>query len=407
MKKLLYVIVLFLMFIPNVFAKEDSIVNIYLFHSYSCPHCKKEIKLLDELEKKYDNIKVYKFELSENNNGNLLGEITRLLDARVGGTPFTIIGEKYFNGFSEENTKRVFSGAIEYYSKYGYKDVVGEYLNENKILEVEIPTFKEKTDITIDEYIDEYGNYTFNLPLLGNINTKNLTLPLIAVVIGLIDGFNPCAMWVLLFLISMLIGINDKKKMLILGFSFLFTSALVYFLLMLVWLDASSVLVNVNWIRNTIGLVAVIGGIYNLITEFKEKEEGCNVVNDKKRNKIFDKIKKFTKEKNLFLALIGVITLAISVNIIELACSAGLPLVFTSILSMNNLPKTIELIYLLIYILFFLLDDIIVFTIAMITLKLTGISTKYGKISKIIGGFILVIMGILLIFFPNIVMLNF
>ena len=407
MKKLLYVIVLFLMFIPNVFAKEDSIVNIYLFHSYSCPHCKKEIKLLDELEKKYDNIKVYKFELSENNNGNLLGEITRLLDARFGGTQFTFIGEKYFNGFSEKNTKRVFSGAIEYYSKYGYKDVVGEYLNENKILEVEIPTFKEKTDITIDEYIDEYGNYTFNLPLLGNINTKNLTLPLIAVVIGLIDGFNPCAMWVLLFLISMLIGINDKKKMLILGFSFLFTSALVYFLLMLVWLDASSVLVNVNWIRNTIGLVAVIGGIYNLITEFKEKEEGCNVVNDKKRNKIFDKIKKFTKEKNLFLALIGVITLAISVNIIELACSAGLPLVFTSILSMNNLPKSLELLYLFIYILFFLLDDIIVFTIAMITLKLTGISTKYGKISKIIGGFILVVMGILLIFFPNIVMLNF
>jgi len=402
MKKILYLLVLFLLFIPNTYAKE-KVVNIYLFHSDSCPHCKKEIKLLDELEKKYSNIKVYKYEINNKENSELLKEVSGLLNAKVGGTPFTIIGNKYYNGYSDTNSKKTFSATIEYFGKYGYDDIVGKYIGN-----IEIQDYEEKENIpSLEEYINDYGNYTFKLPLLGEVNTKNLAIPIVAIVIGLIDGFNPCAMWILLFLISMLIGMKDKKRMLIIGTTFLVTSAVVYFLLMLMWLNVASILNSIIWVRILIGFVAIFGGLYNLITTFRKKDNGCNVVDSKKRNKIFDKIKKFTKEKNLFLALVGVITLAVSVNIVELACSAGLPLIFTEILSLNNVPKSLEIIYILLYILFFLLDDLIIFFIAMITLKLTGFSTKYGKISKIVGGIILVIMGILLIFFPNIVMLNF
>lgn len=402
MKRLLYILILFFMFIPSVYA-EENLVNIYLFHSKDCSHCKAEIKVLNQLEKEYPNIKIYKYEISEEGNSQLLGEITHLLGAKLGGVPFTVIGGKYYTGFSKENGKKTFSATIEYYSKYGYKDVVGEYLTN-----IKLPTYEiDEEAPPLEEYIKDYGNYKFKLPLIGEIETKNLTLPIIAIVIGFIDGFNPCAMWVLLFLISMLIGMKDKKKMLIIGTTFLFTSAFMYFLLMIVWLDVASLLTSVVWIRTLIGLVAITGGLYNVITTFRKKEDGCNIVDDKKRNKIFDKIKKFTKEKNLLLALLGVITLAISVNIVELACSAGLPLIFTEILSLNNLPRFLEIIYILVYVLFFLLDDLIIFLIAMITFKITGISNKYAKISKIIGGIILFIMGILLIFFPNIVMLNF
>lgn len=401
MKKILYILLLFLMFIPNVYA-DDNLVNIYLFHSDSCSHCQKEKELLNELEKEYSNIRIYKYEIGKEENSNLLGEVSNLLDARVGGVPFTIIGGKHFSGFSEENSKKVFIATIEYYSKYGYKDVVGEYIGN-----IELPSYEINEDaISVEEYIGNYGNYTFKFPLIGEIETQNLTLPLIAVVIGLIDGFNPCAMWILLFLISMLIGMKDKKRMFIIGITFLGTSAFIYFLLMLLWLDVTTILTSVVWIRCLIGLTAIVLGLYNLITSVRKKENGCNVVNDKKRNKIFFKIKKFTTEKSLFLALIGVITLAISVNIIELACSAGLPLIFTEILSLNNLPRIFEIIYIIIYVLFFLMDDLIIFIIAMLTLKVTGISTKYGKISKIVGGLILIIMGILLVFFPNIIMLN-
>ena len=246
------------------------------------------------------------------------------------------------------------------------------------------------------------------VPLLGKVNVKKVSLPLIAISIGLVDGFNPCAMWVLLFLISMLIGMKDRKRMWIIGLSFLLTSALIYLLFMVAWLNAATLLLSINIVRVIIGFVAIIGAIINLSSYIKHrKDNGCDVIDDKKRNKIFDKVKKFTHEKSLLLAVLGAMTLAISVNIVELACSAGLPVMFIEILSMNN-PNMIEkIVYIGLYMIFFLLDDLIVFFVAMRTMELTGFSTKYGKVSKLVGGILLLGIGILLIFKPEWLMFNF
>ena len=105
--------------------------------------------------------------------------------------------------------------------------------------------------------------------------------------------------------------------------------------------------------------------------------------------------------------MLGIITLAISVNIVELACSAGLPLLFTQVLALNNLEPYQSTIYMLIYIFFFLLDDLIVFMIAMFTLKVTGITTKYTKYTHLIGGIIMLIIGLLMMFKPEWLMFNF
>ena len=107
------------------------------------------------------------------------------------------------------------------------------------------------------------------------------------------------------------------------------------------------------------------------------------------------------------IAILGIIFLAVSVNIIELACSAGLPLMFTEILSLNDLTKFEEIFYILLYMFFFMLDDLIVFIVAVVTSSLTGFSSKYGKISKLIGGIILFLIGILLIFKPAWLMFKF
>jgi len=193
-----------------------------------------------------------------------------------------------------------------------------------------------------------------------------------------------------------------------LGITFLTTSALIYLLFMLAWLNVASLLTSINFVRLLIGLVAIGGSLFNLYGYIKSrKTDGCTVVNDKKRSKIFGRIKKFTQEKNLFLAIIGVMTLAISVNIVELACSAGLPAMFIEILSVNNLTIVEEIIYIGLYMLFFLLDDLIIFFIAMTTMQLTGFSTKYGKLSKLVGGILLLLIGLLLIFKPEWLMFNF
>lgn len=403
--KILFLVICLFSFCNVVNAvSEKNLVNIYLFHSYTCKHCKEEIKLLDELEKEYDNIKIYKYEVNENGNGELLKNISEIMGSKVTGTPYTIIGNKVFSGYDYENSKGRFKGAIEYYSKYGYEDKVGEYISS-----IPLPSYEVKdTDPDVDEYISNYISYKVKLPLIGEVKLKNLTLPLITVVIGLADGFNPCAMWVLLFLISMLIGMKDKKRMWILGSTFLLTSALIYLIFMMSWLNLANLLISVVWVRVIIAVVSLVGGFINLRGYIKHRKvSGCDVVDDKKRNKIITRIKKFTTEKNFWLAILGVIVLAISVNVVELACSAGLPVMFIEILSLNNLTAIEEIIYIVLYMLFFLLDDFVVFVIAMTTLSLTGVSSKYGNLSKLIGGILMLLIGLLLMFKPEWIMFNF
>ena len=408
-KKIFFVMIIFMTGLSFVMASEDSnkeknLVNIYLFYSDTCPHCAKEEELLDEIMDKYDNVRLYKYEIGDEDNSKLLDEVASLYNTTVSGVPFTVIGDKIYKGFSYENSKVKFIGTVDYYSNYGYVDRVGKYIGG-----IELPSYQiNDDDVEVTDYIDDYANYKIEVPLLGVVETKNLTLPVISILIGLVDGFNPCAMWVLLFLISMLIGMKDKKKMIILGTTFLLSSALVYLLFMLAWLNVATLLLKVNFVRILIGIIALVGAIFNLVGYFKHrKDNGCDVIDDKKRNRIFERIKKFTHEKNFFLAILGVILLAVSVNIIELACSAGLPVMFTQILSMNNLTITQEILYIALYMLFFLIDDLVVFFIAVRTMQVTGVSTKYGKISKLVGGILLLLIGILLIFKPEWLMFNF
>lgn len=400
-KLVIFSLFISLMFISNIRA-EENLVNLYLFYSNTCSHCEAEMKLLDELQEDYDNLRIYKYEISEDKNSLLLSKVSEMFNTNVTGVPFTIIGEKTFFGYSEENSKKKFVGTIEYYSSHGYVDKVGEYLGN------ELPTYEiNNNDITVDEYIKDYGEYNFNIPIIGTISTKDLTLPLIAIIMGFIDGVNPCAMWVLLFLISMLIGMHDRKKMLILGGAFLLTSAFIYFFIMLAWLNIAVLVTKITIIRLVIAIIALLGGLYNLYSVYKTKENGCNVTTKKDRKKILERIKKFTSEKSLMLSVIGVIALAISVNLIELACSAGLPVMFTQILAINNLTKVEYLSYIILYIVFFLIDDFIIFLLAITSMKVSGISAKYGKVSKIIGAIFLIIIGVLLIVRPEWLMLNF
>lgn len=191
------------------------------------------------------------------------------------------------------------------------------------------------------------------------------------------------------------------------GLTFLISSATVYMLIMMSWLN---IVVNIStsiWLRNIVAGIAIIGGVVNLYNFFKHQDSGCSVVDEKKRKSVFARIKKFTQEKSLVLALIGAVALAFSVNIIELACSAGLPLVYTQLLALNNVTGIGAFFYVLLYIIFFLLDDMIVFFAAMKTMEVTGFSTKYSKYSHLIGGLLMLLIGILLIFKPEWLMFQF
>ena len=247
------------------------------------------------------------------------------------------------------------------------------------------------------------------VPILGKVNATNVSLPLLAVVLGLVDGFNPCAMWVLIFLITMLLNMKNRKRMWILGLTFIITSGVVYLAFMMAWLSLATFISKLLFFRLLIAFIAFTVGFINLYNYYKstKKDDGCEVVEKKDRKKIMRQIMDITSEKKFIIALGGIMILAASVNIIEVMCSVGIPLLFTQVLAMNNLSFGSYMWYMLLYILFFLLDDIMVFVISMITLKVTGISTKYSKYSHLIAGIITILIGLLLLIKPSILMFNF
>ena len=393
MKKLYYVLFLILCLIPlNIFAISDDYkdvvhnivdkkveedkINIYFFRGEGCPHCAEEEKWFNEIMDEYkDYVNIYDFEVwHSKKNMNLLDKVKDKMGSNANGIPFTVIGEKYYVGFSDVTKSQM----------------------ENKI----------KSYVAKEDNIEEDNH--IKLPILGEVDAKKVSLPIVAIVLGFIDGFNPCAMWILLFLINMLFGMNNKKRAWILGFAFLLTSGFVYFLSM-IGINFILGVTTIQYMKIGIAIFILIAGILNLKKYLKIRKEdvGCTVVDEKKRKSIITKMKRIRNHDNFFLALIGIMFLAATVNLIELACSLGFPVIFTEILNINNITGITKIIYLLIYILFYMLDDIVVFTISMVTLEATGITNKYNKLCTLISAIIMILMGLLLIIKPEWLMLNF
>ncbi len=395
-KKILFLLFFVsLLFIPqqNVFAQDSSQTNIYFFWGQGCPHCAKAEPFLKKLDQQYSDVTLYDFEVYYNRtNQKLLQEVGRTLGINISGVPAIIIGDQAIIGFSETITPSEIERRVEMCQQLGCPDEIG------KILGI------EKKEPIVEPVTENIKSIKIQVPFLHEIETKDFSLPVLTIILGVLDGFNPCAMWVLLFLISLLLGMKDKKRMWILGSAFIIASALVYFIFMAAWLNLIIFLGFIVWIRVLIGLIALAGGGYNLKEYFTNPEGACKVTNTEKRQKVFTKLKDITQQKSFYLALGGIILLAFAVNLVELVCSAGLPAVYTQVLALNDLAKWQYYLYISLYILVFMFDDLLVFFVAMTTLQITGLTTKYTRYSHLIGGILMVIIGLLLIFKPEALM---
>lgn len=399
-----YLIILILLLIPLTVKAEDKVINIHFFHQNGCGHCEAAQEFFDEYLETNKDVKLYEYNISNNKkNYKLYQEAQVAISKKSSGVPFIAIGNQAIVGFGTKyTTGEDIINIVEHYRKNNYRDFVGEVT-----LKEDEPSNEPSDEPSSIE--EEYIPEKIHVPILGKINPQEVSLPLLAIIIGFVDGFNPCAMWILIFLISMLFGMKGRKKMWILGLTFIFVSGFVYFLFMIGWLELATYLHTVIYFRIFISLVALIFGIFNLIRYFKERKEdaGCDVVDDYKRTKITTNIKKIVSANSFIISLIGISLLAISVNIIELLCSLGLPVIYTNVLAINNITGVIKYLYIFIYILFFMIDDIIIFLIAMKTLKIKGISNKYTKYSHLVGGLIMIIIALLMILKPEWLMFNF
>ena len=252
MKKFYWLIIFMICLIPfNVCAISDSYedkiyeivdvekdsdkINIYLFRGEGCPHCAQEEEWLNSIKEEYgDYVNIYDFEVWHNDdNAKKLDKVKKELDSESTSIPFTVIGDNYYVGFSDITSSKM----------------------ENQI----------------KEYLDLDANENeLNLPVLGKVDAKGVSLPLVAIVLGFIDGFNPCAMWILLFLINMLFRMENKKKCWILGFTFLLVSGLVYFLSML-GINLVLSVIAIKWIKILLAIFILVAGILNLRKYLKTK----------------------------------------------------------------------------------------------------------------------------------------
>ena len=399
MKKIIYIILFSILLIPNIIFALGKDINMYLFYGDGCPHCKQLKEFLNVYLDEKPNIRLYQYEIWHNeDNRNKLYGVMDILNDPNGGLPYLVIGNNAIVGYSDGITDKKIKNTVNFYENMEFKDEIGIYLG---LVEEEKEVLPE---VKYEETIEELA-----VPNRLKTIVKNSPLILSSMLIGLVDGFNPCAMWILLLLISLLLSVKDNKRRWILGIAFLFATAAVYFLFLISWVNFSVFLNEIEYINLAISSVAIILGILSLAKFVKSlfKDDGCEVIDKKKRKKLITSITKIVKEKSFFLAVIGIMMLAVTVNIVELFCSLGLPAMFAQVLALNDTTSTMRIIYCLVYVIFFILDDALVFFISMKTLEIKAISNKFGKYSSLIGGLLMITIGFLMLYKPEWLMLNF
>jgi len=352
---------------------------IHYFYSPTCPHCAAQAPLNDQLKAEFPDIAIIRHDVSipSEYQAMLIMAQNRSIEASSLGTPTTFIGGKVFIGYDPEAQPDEMRLAISDCLDNGC-------VPSNKSIESERLSLLKSID----------------LPFLGKADVSSFSLPVLAIVLGLIDGFNPCAMWVLVYLISLLMGMNDRRRMMLVAGSFVLASGILYFLFMTAWLNAFLFLGYVRIVTVAVGLVALGGGILS----FKEYIDTkgamvCKVSGADDKKKMAERIKEVVSAPMTWATLLAIIALAFAVNSVEFVCSSAIPAVFTQVLALSGLPAWQHYGYILLYDIFFMLDDMLVFGSAVLVYGQLG--EKYMKYCKIIGGAILLILGLMLLFAPQ------
>lgn len=393
-KIFLFVFLVYLIIPSFVFAQNDN-VEISVFYSPTCPHCNAERAFFDKLEPQYPELIVNRFDITNQENISKLKEFYakyNVAKTEYGMVPITFIKNEYFVGFNNIIEKNLESKIGKFVTECR-KEIVKENCDQNQSLE----GVSKRNEISI--------------PIIGKINIVGFHPFIISSVFGFLDGFNACAMMALAFLLAVLVGTGNRKRIIIIGGTFVLTSGIVYFMFISAWLNLFMFINYIKIATTIISLLVIFFGAILLKDYFvKIVCKICDVPEGKKegiitkfQRKIFSLMSKVGKNSvSLLVAIPIVAMLAAGVNTIELFCSLGLPMAYIKILTSYNLSTASYYFYILIYILFYILDQLIILFIAIFSLKITTISEKYLRAIKLISGIVLLILGIIMLIKPEI-----
>lgn len=384
--------------VPELSVEDPIPVVISMFVRDDCGHCIDAKAFLADFVVEYPHVELNYLDLTVEENAQLFDDVTTEY-ILVKGTPLTLIDGTLIQGFgTAETTGKVFTDLVA--SASGENMTFAEALESGDAHVHD--SFALGTTCDSSEYCDDsHGEFLVTIPVIGKtIDVGGFSLGMMSAVLGFIDGFNPCAMWVLVMFLLILSQVGSRKRMIQYAGLFILAEAIMYYLILTVWFTVWDFVALDRIVTPLVGLLAVGSGIYFLYKYYTFSPE-CKVAGADQRAKITSKVKEYAAKPLTLGVALGILGLAFSVNVFEFACSIGIPQAYTKVLELNNLSWVGRQGYMGLYILMYMIDDLIVFGIALWSIDKIGITEKYSKWSSLIGGILMLALGAILLIRPT------
>lgn len=353
-------------------------ISLYFFWSQSCPHCADARPYIDSLESKFPWLRVESREVTQSlENRRFFATLAAGIGEEARGVPTFFLCGRMIVGFDEPQG-------------------IGAYLT--LLAESCHAALAERATLETEQ---SPAPPVFTLPLFGAFDAGAMSLPLVTVLLGGLDAFNPCAFFVLLFMLSLLVHARSRVRMLLIGGTFVFFSGLIYFAFMAAWLNLFLVLQGIGVITTIAGAIAVAVAVVN-IKDFFFFGSGVTLsISGRAKPKLFARMRGLLAAESLPTLMAGTVALAIAANTYELLCTSGFPLVYTRILTLSELPAISYYLYLALYNVVYVLPLLVIVVIFTLTLGARKLTEEQGRLLKLLSGLMMLGLGLVLIAAPD------
>ena len=390
---------------------QSKKVKIEYFGRKDCKNCANLEKFLKELSTKRDDFEYVEHKIDESKEEKAFFDETASKLKLVKGTPIIYINGHIIQGFNTaDTTGKEIENLINSAKAKDKILTLKEYLESGQTGNV-----SSNGAVCTGDTVCEVPGLTkgaenqvlVNIPIINKtVDLTNYSLLTMSIILGTIDGFNPCAMWVLVLFLTALIAVGNKVKMFRVAGLFILAEAVMYFFILNAWIYAWDFVGLDKWVTPLVGIVGIIGGIFFIRNYLKKGDTlECEVTDFEQRAKISKKIKDIANKPFTLLTALAIIGLALSVNVIEFACSVGIPQTYTKILQINEVPFWTRQFYTFIYIIGYMVDDIIVFGFALMSINKLQLTTKYSKWVNLFGGILMIILGLIMLIKPSLLIM--
>ncbi|MBD3389185.1 MAG: hypothetical protein GF416_08830 [Candidatus Altiarchaeales archaeon] len=359
---------------------ENVTVVVDFYYSNTCPHCAEEKPFLEGLMSEFPWLEVRQFEVSEDrDNAFLFAEKIEECGGGASSVPGTLVCDRLYIGYIDDS-------------------ISGNIIRDSIL---ECHERLEKGENITGCTIADAGKVNVEIPFIGEVEVSQLSLPLFTVVLGGLDGFNPCAFFVLFFLLSLLIHAKSRRRMLLIGLIFVFFSGLIYFIFMSAWLNFFLLMKEIRLITTLAGVVAITVAVFNIKDAFWFRQGPSLSIPESAKPKLFKRMRALVKATELQSMILGTIVLAVAANTYELLCTAGLPMVYTRVLTLSGLSSLENYMYLALYNLVYVMPLLTIVLVFTLTLGSRKLGEGEGRMLKLMSGFMMLALGLILAFIPE------